>query len=127
MVDARDPLRYRSEDLEAYGRELNAGKASLLLLNKADLLPLPLRAAWADHFQAAGVDYLFWSAKAAAAEGAPCRLSPEQALLTRGCSPCHVCLLRCCHLHSSKPSAAVELGVRPGCKCCDGSRIPCTS
>lgn len=73
VVDARDPLRYRSEDMEAYARELHPGKASLLLLNKADLLPLRLRAAWAAHFGARGIDFLFWSAKAAAAaEGAPC-------------------------------------------------------
>ena len=43
MLDARDPLRYRSEDLEAYARELNPSKGSLMLLNKADLLPAPLR------------------------------------------------------------------------------------
>ena len=68
-MDARDPLRYRSADMEAYARELNPAKASLLLLNKADLLPRRLRAAWADHFEREGVDFLFWSAKAAA-EGA---------------------------------------------------------
>ena len=43
MLDARDPLRYRSEDLEAYARELHPSKGSLMLLNKADLLPAPLR------------------------------------------------------------------------------------
>ena len=36
-------MRYRSEDLEAYARELNPSKGSLMLLNKADLLPAPLR------------------------------------------------------------------------------------
>lgn len=46
-MDARDPLTYRSEDLERYARDLHATKASLLLLNKADLLPEALRAAWA--------------------------------------------------------------------------------
>lgn len=40
VVDARDPLLYRCEDLEAYGRELCATKTPLLLLNKADLLPV---------------------------------------------------------------------------------------
>jgi hypothetical protein len=49
VVDARDPLLYRCEDLEAYGRELHATKTSLLLLNKADLLPQSVRAAWARH------------------------------------------------------------------------------
>ena len=72
VLDARDPLRYASEDLEALAREAHPAKASLLLLNKADLLPQRLRAAWAAHFQRAGVDFLFWSAKAAAEQpGAP--------------------------------------------------------
>ncbi len=65
VLDARDPLRYRSEDLEAFAREAHAEKASLMLLNKADLLPRPLRAAWAAYFQRQGVDFIFWSAKSA--------------------------------------------------------------
>ena len=79
VVDARDPLMYRSKDLEAFARELHPTKASVVLLNKADLLNKALRTAWADHFDAEGVSYAFWSAKAAA-EGAaaqggtqPCR------------------------------------------------------
>ena len=64
MLDARDPLRYRSEDLESYSVDLHASKGSVLLLNKADLLPAPLRIAWADHFDQKEVDYVFWSAKA---------------------------------------------------------------
>ena len=65
VVDARDPLTYRSEDLERYAVALHPAKRSLLLLNKADLLPEGLRSAWADHFDELGVEYLFWSAKAA--------------------------------------------------------------
>jgi len=41
-------------------------KRPLLLLNKADLLPAPLRKAWARYFDAQGADYIFWSALAAA-------------------------------------------------------------
>lgn len=63
VVDARDPLTYRSEDLERYARVLHPTKRSLLLLNKADLLPEALRSAWADHFDSLGLDYVFWSAK----------------------------------------------------------------
>ncbi|KAL4856594.1 GTPase LSG1-1 [Chlorella vulgaris] len=63
VVDARDPLTYRSEDLERYARALHPTKRSLLLLNKADLLPEALRSAWADHFDSLGLDYVFWSAK----------------------------------------------------------------
>eukprot|EP00198_Chlamydomonas_reinhardtii_P009867 XP_001699204.1 hypothetical protein CHLREDRAFT_206017 [Chlamydomonas reinhardtii] len=64
VVDARDPLLYRSEDLENMARELHASKSSLLLLNKADLLPPHVRTAWADYFDKAGVEYAFWSAYA---------------------------------------------------------------
>jgi large subunit GTPase 1 len=65
VLDARDPLTYRSTDLEKYCRELNAAKSSLMLLNKADLLPENVRTAWADYFEEQGVDYLFWSARRA--------------------------------------------------------------
>eukprot|EP00983_Pelagomonas_calceolata_P050241 1141866-Pelagomonas_calceolata.AAC.6 len=50
VVDARDPLLYRSTDLEGYARDLHASKTSLVLLNKADLLPVEVREAWADYF-----------------------------------------------------------------------------
>ena len=50
MVDARDPLLYRSKDLEAHAREVHASKSSFILLNKSDLLPPHVRAAWADYF-----------------------------------------------------------------------------
>ncbi|EIE26494.1 P-loop containing nucleoside triphosphate hydrolase protein, partial [Coccomyxa subellipsoidea C-169] len=77
VLDARDPLRYRSEDMDDFARELHPAKASLMLLNKADLLPLRLRSAWADYFEARGVDFIFWSAKAASERplnpGAPSR------------------------------------------------------
>ena len=66
VIDARDPLKYRSSDLEEYARDIAAHKGTLLLLNKADLLPPSLRSAWADYFDKRGVDYVFWSAKAAA-------------------------------------------------------------
>lgn len=66
VVDARDPLTYACPDLDAYAHELHATKHSLLLLNKADLLPPALRSAWADYFQARGIRHAFWSAKAAA-------------------------------------------------------------
>lgn len=71
MLDARDPLRYRSEDLERFSREAHPEKASLMLLNKADLLPQSLRAAWANYFQERGIDFIFWSAKAASEHTGP--------------------------------------------------------
>ncbi|GMH37747.1 hypothetical protein BSKO_05620 [Bryopsis sp. KO-2023] len=63
VVDCRDPLLYRSEDLEDYAREINASKSTMLLLNKADLLPAPARKVWADYFDSQNIHYLFWSAK----------------------------------------------------------------
>ena len=38
IVDGRDPLFFRSEDLEEYVKEVNPNKKSLLLVNKSDLV-----------------------------------------------------------------------------------------
>ncbi|KAJ7519980.1 hypothetical protein O6H91_20G062100 [Diphasiastrum complanatum] len=43
VVDARNPLFYRCLDLEAYVAEIDANKTIILLLNKADLIPLSVR------------------------------------------------------------------------------------
>lgn len=67
VVDARDPLFYRCPDLEVYAREIDEHKRTLLLVNKADLLPLSVREKWANYFHEQGILYLFWSAKAASA------------------------------------------------------------
>ncbi|XP_042511643.1 GTPase LSG1-2-like [Macadamia integrifolia] len=65
VVDARDPLFYRCPDLEAYAREIDEHKRTLLLVNKADLLPYAVRKKWAEYFHLHGILFLFWSAKAA--------------------------------------------------------------
>lgn len=67
VVDARDPLFYRCPDLEAYAREIDEHKRTLLLINKADLLPFSVRDKWAKYFRLHGILFLFWSAKAASA------------------------------------------------------------
>ncbi|KAI0715376.1 P-loop containing nucleoside triphosphate hydrolase protein [Earliella scabrosa] len=77
IVDARNPLRFRCEDLEAYvqdveGAEGEAGtgrgkRRSLLLINKADLLTAKQRKLWADYFDGQNVKYAFFSAANAAA------------------------------------------------------------
>lgn len=67
VVDARDPLFYRCPDLEAYAREIDEHKRTLLLINKADLLPFSVREKWAKYFHQNGILFLFWSAKAASA------------------------------------------------------------
>lgn len=63
IVDARNPLFFRSVDLEAYVKELDDGrKKNLLLINKADLLTEAQRQAWADYFKDMGIRYAFFSA-----------------------------------------------------------------
>jgi large subunit GTPase 1 len=65
IVDARNPLLFRSEDLEVYVKEVDPNKNNLLLVNKADMMTLEQRQAWADYFIAAGVNYKFFSAELA--------------------------------------------------------------
>ncbi|KAG4129730.1 hypothetical protein ERO13_D09G099766v2 [Gossypium hirsutum] len=68
VVDARDPLFYRCPDLEEYAKEIDEHKRTLLLVNKADLLPVSMRKKWAEYFRLHKVLFVFWSAKAATAE-----------------------------------------------------------
>lgn len=68
VVDARNPLFYRCPDLEAYAREIDEHKRTLLLINKADLLPYTVRLKWAQYFKLHDILYVFWSAKVATAE-----------------------------------------------------------
>lgn len=65
IVDARNPLLFRSEDLERYVKDVDPRKENLLLVNKADMLTLEQRQTWADYFEAAGVSYKFFSASLA--------------------------------------------------------------
>ncbi|KAI0936735.1 hypothetical protein AcV5_004801 [Taiwanofungus camphoratus] len=77
IVDARNPLRFRCEDLEAYVQDVEGAEGehgtgkgkrrSLLLINKADLLTTKQRRLWADYFDGQGVRYAFFSAANAAA------------------------------------------------------------
>ncbi|KIY63753.1 P-loop containing nucleoside triphosphate hydrolase protein [Cylindrobasidium torrendii FP15055 ss-10] len=77
IVDARNPLRFRCEDLEDYVHdvegpegEYGTGKGkrrSLLLINKADLLTAKQRIEWANYFDSQGIQYAFFSAMNAAA------------------------------------------------------------
>ncbi|KAF1915445.1 hypothetical protein BDU57DRAFT_451287 [Ampelomyces quisqualis] len=65
IVDARHPLLFRSEDLEDYVKEVDSKKNNLLLVNKADMMTLQQRQAWADYFTEAGINYKFFSAELA--------------------------------------------------------------
>ena len=62
IVDARNPLMFRCEDLENYVKEVDEKKTNLLLVNKADMMTSGQRVAWADYFEGAGINYRFFSA-----------------------------------------------------------------
>ncbi|KID82653.1 GTP-binding domain, HSR1-related protein [Metarhizium guizhouense ARSEF 977] len=65
IVDARNPLLFRSEDLEIYVKDVDPKKENLLLINKADMMTLAQRRAWAKHLKKAGIAYKFFSAQMA--------------------------------------------------------------
>ncbi|KAI9374916.1 hypothetical protein BJX61DRAFT_226339 [Aspergillus egyptiacus] len=65
IVDARNPLLFRSEDLEIYVKEINPAKRNLLLVNKADMLTERQREMWADYFERNNIDFRFFSAQMA--------------------------------------------------------------
>ncbi|KZO92805.1 putative LSG1-large-subunit GTPase [Calocera viscosa TUFC12733] len=77
IVDARNPLAFRCQDLEEYVRDVEGPEGekggrkgirkSLLLVNKADLLTAKQRQAWADYFDTQGVRFAFFSAANATA------------------------------------------------------------
>ncbi|EIN14067.1 P-loop containing nucleoside triphosphate hydrolase protein [Punctularia strigosozonata HHB-11173 SS5] len=78
IVDARNPLRFRCEDLESYVTDIEGAEGekdsgprglrrNLLLINKSDLLTAKQRRLWADYFDSLGVRYAFFSAANAAA------------------------------------------------------------
>src|SRR5271156_2623752 len=62
IVDARNPLLFRSEDLESYVKEVDPQKRNLLLINKSDMLTDDMREQWAMYFEEKGINYKFFSA-----------------------------------------------------------------
>ncbi|XP_059019085.1 large subunit GTPase 1 homolog isoform X2 [Mustela lutreola] len=66
IVDARNPLLFRCEDLECYVKEIDDNKENVILINKADLLTAEQRSAWATYFEQENVKIIFWSALAEA-------------------------------------------------------------
>ncbi|XP_005873255.1 PREDICTED: large subunit GTPase 1 homolog isoform X1 [Myotis brandtii] len=66
IVDARNPLLFRCEDLECYVKEIDDDKENVILINKADLLTSEQRSAWATYFEKENVKVVFWSALAEA-------------------------------------------------------------
>ncbi|KIW09089.1 uncharacterized protein PV09_00034 [Verruconis gallopava] len=65
IVDARNPLLFRCEDLEKYVKEVDAKKTNLLLVNKADMMTLEQRQIWADYFVENNINFRFFSAELA--------------------------------------------------------------
>ncbi|EGT34110.1 hypothetical protein CAEBREN_29533 [Caenorhabditis brenneri] len=62
IVDARNPLLFRSKDLDEYVKEVDPAKQILLLVNKADLLKPQQLASWKDYFKKEEINVIFWSA-----------------------------------------------------------------
>lgn len=65
IVDARNPLLFRSDDLERYVKEVDPKKRNLLLVNKADMMTAKQRQVWARYFTKKGINYKFFSAELA--------------------------------------------------------------
>ncbi|KAL2760768.1 hypothetical protein ACRALDRAFT_1038299 [Sodiomyces alcalophilus JCM 7366] len=65
IVDARNPLLFRSEDLGDYVKAVDPKKENLLLINKADMMTDSQRLAWAKYLKKAGIAYKFFSASLA--------------------------------------------------------------
>mmetsp|Transcript_18501 Transcript_18501/g.33394 ORF Transcript_18501/g.33394 Transcript_18501/m.33394 type:complete len:507 (+) Transcript_18501:517-2037(+) len=63
ILDSRNPLFYRSEDLDHYTKEIDENKRTVLLLNKADYLTEAQRLEWSEFFRAQNAEHYFYSAK----------------------------------------------------------------
>lgn len=68
IVDARNPLLFRSEDLEKYVKEVSADKMNMILINKADFLTDDQRVIWAKYFDKQNIKVAFYSATLATEE-----------------------------------------------------------
>ncbi|KAK3788028.1 hypothetical protein RRG08_051102 [Elysia crispata] len=62
IVDARNPLLFRCEDLETYVRQVDPRKSVMLLINKADFLTKHQRQLWVDYFDKINLRVVFFSA-----------------------------------------------------------------
>lgn len=62
IVDSRNPLLFRSADLEKYAGEFDPPKKCVLLVNKADLLSEQQIEIWQKYFDEQKINAVFWSA-----------------------------------------------------------------
>ncbi|VDM57042.1 unnamed protein product [Angiostrongylus costaricensis] len=77
IVDARNPLLFRSKDLDRFVKEVDPAKKLLLLVNKADLLEKYHLSEWAKYFAENQIDAVFWSAL------------EEPPVISEECTPSH--------------------------------------
>lgn len=63
IVDVRDILFYRCEDLEKYVEEVDKNKKVLLLINKSDLASEEIRKQWSIYLNQSKINFIFFSAK----------------------------------------------------------------
>ncbi|XP_055705805.1 large subunit GTPase 1 homolog [Phlebotomus papatasi] len=62
IVDARNPLLFRNEDLEKYVKEVGQEKGNMILINKSDFLTDDQRRKWAEFFDQREIRVVFFSA-----------------------------------------------------------------
>ena len=62
IVDARNVLLFRCEDLEKYVKEIDPEKENLLIINKSDFLSENQRTSWANYFTKNEINFVFYSA-----------------------------------------------------------------
>ncbi|GAP84060.1 putative GTP-binding protein MMR1 [Rosellinia necatrix] len=87
IVDARNPLMFRSEDLENYVKDVDPSKKNLLLVNKADMMTTTQRKAWSNYFKQKRISYRFFSASLAKELNDARELESEEPLRGESSSP----------------------------------------
>ncbi|KAI1753393.1 hypothetical protein F4782DRAFT_497942 [Xylaria castorea] len=87
IVDARNPLMFRSEDLENYVQDVDPSKKNLLLVNKADMMTTTQRKAWSKYFNEKRIAYRFFSASLAKELNEARELEPEEPLHGKSSNP----------------------------------------
>lgn len=87
IVDARNPLMFRSEDLENYVKDVDPSKKNLLLVNKADMMTTTQRKAWSKYFKEKRINYRFFSASLAKELNEARELEPEEPLQGESSNP----------------------------------------
>ncbi|XP_055844975.1 large subunit GTPase 1 homolog [Episyrphus balteatus] len=78
IVDARNPLLFRSKDLEDYVKEVDDAKMNMILVNKSDLLTPEQRQIWAEYFDKENIKVAFFSAVQAEEEAKAAKLKEQE-------------------------------------------------